>query len=72
MLQELLDLTIRKPNSVIRQTKDYMPLHQIFVAEAQCKTKRDDFINIVTNVSFAGHPFDSLQKHNIGAHRLES
>ena len=39
-----------------------MPLRQIFVAEARCHATRDDFIDIVTNMSVARHRFDSLQK----------
>ena len=62
VLQELLDVTILKPHSVIRQIRDSLPLRQIFVTEARCQAKRDDFIDIVTNMSFAGHRFDSLQK----------
>ena len=62
VLQDLLDVTILKPHSVIRQIRDSMPLRQIFVAEARSQARRDDFIDIVTNMSFAGHRFDSLQK----------
>jgi hypothetical protein len=62
VLQDLLDVTILKPHSVIRQIRDSMPLRQIFVAEARSQARRDDFIDVVTNMSFAGHRFDSLQK----------
>ena len=61
LLQELLDLTILTPHSVIRQIRDSMPLRQIFVAKAQCQAKRDYFINVLTNMSFESHCFDSFQ-----------
>ena len=62
VLQELSDLTVRKPPSATRHNRDSMQFRQIFVAEARSQARRDDFIDIVTNMSFAGHRFDSLQK----------
>jgi hypothetical protein len=39
-----------------------MPLRQIFVAEAQCQAKHEDFIEIVKQAHLASRRFDSLHK----------
>ena len=62
VLHSLFQTAVLQQHSIVRQLKDSQPLRQIFVAEARSQTFRDDFITVVTDMSFAAQRFDSLQK----------
>ena len=59
ILHSLLQTAALKPYNTVQQIRGSQPLHQIFVAEARSRTRRDDRIATVTGVPVAAQRFGS-------------